>query len=51
MSPILIMAVTKSEEKELGYKLYSCTMESVDPPLKSCWSEWSSPLLSTRFLK
>lgn len=45
------MAVAKSDLKYPGLLLNDWTIESVDPPLKSCWSECSRPLLLTRSLK
>jgi len=51
ISPIFIIAAVKSELKLDGLLLYPRTMESVEPPLKSTWSEWRSPLWVMRFLK
>lgn len=48
---IFSIASAKSLEKMEGLKVYVLTMESVEPPLKSAWSERKSPLFFSKSLK
>ena len=49
--PIFTMAFAKSVKNVVDLVLYVVTWESVEPPLKSCWSEWRRPLLFTKLVK